>query len=210
MKVMKHLLAMLRRREVLGGFLGLAGTAVATRTPAGAVALPDISLAPTRRPEPGLVEVTLEATPARVSVAGRPAALWTYGGILPGPLIEARAGDTVRVRFTNRLPEATNLHFHGLHGTPRGNGDNIWLSIAPGEAFTYELVLPATEGGLFWYHPHPHHRLAHQLWQGLAGPLVVRTPIDALPELVDADEHVVMLRDLTLEGGAPARHSRRD
>jgi FtsP/CotA-like multicopper oxidase with cupredoxin domain len=201
---------MLRRREVLGGLLGLAGAAIARNARPAQVGLPNISLAPTRRAEPGVVEVALDATPARVSIAGQPAELWTYGGNLPGPLIEARAGDRIQLRFTNRLPESTNLHFHGLHVTPEGNGDNVWLSIAPGEGFTYELALPANEGGLFWYHPHPHHRLARQLWHGLAGPLLIRTPIDALPELADADERVIMLRDLALEDGAPARHGRRD
>jgi FtsP/CotA-like multicopper oxidase with cupredoxin domain len=210
MEAMNHPIPMLRRRDVLGGLLGLAGAAVAPRAPAGAVALPVIPLAPSHRPEPGIVDVTLDARPARIPVDERPAVLWTYDGILPGPLIEARAGDTIRLRFTNRLPESTNLHFHGLHVTPEGNGDNVWLEIAPGEDFAYQVALPANEGGLFWYHPHPHHRLAHQLWQGLAGPLVVRTPIDALPELVAADERVIVLRDLALEDGAPARHGRRD
>jgi FtsP/CotA-like multicopper oxidase with cupredoxin domain len=207
---MRDRLAVFRRREVLGGLLGLVGAAIARTARPAPVDLPNIPLAPIRRPEPGVVEVTLDAVQARVSIAGQPAALWTYGGILPGPLIEARAGDTVRLCFTNRLPERTNLHFHGLHVTPDGRGDNVWLSIEPDEAFTYELALPANEGGLFWYHPHPHHRLAHQLWQGLAGPLLIRTPIDALPELADADERVIVLRDLALESGVPSRHGRRD
>jgi FtsP/CotA-like multicopper oxidase with cupredoxin domain len=175
-----------------------------------AVPLPAPTAARVRRPRRGLVEVDLEAKVATVDVGGWPAQLWAYDGIVPGPLIEARAGETVRLRFTNRLPEATNLHFHGLHVSPEGHGDNVWLSIAPGETFTYELALPANEGGLFWYHPHPHHRLAHQLWQGLAGPLVIRGPIEALPELVDADQRVIMLRDLALADGVPARHVRLD
>jgi FtsP/CotA-like multicopper oxidase with cupredoxin domain len=196
-----------RRRDLLAATL--AAAVLPVRLPA-AVPLLAPAAARVQRPRPGLVEVDLEAKAATVHVGGRPTQLWAYDGILPGPLLEARAGDTVRLRFTNRLPEPTNLHFHGLHVTPDGHGDNIWLSIAPGEAFTYELALPANEGGLFWYHPHPHHRLAHQLWQGLAGPLVIRTPIDELPELVDADERVIMLRDLALSHGVPARHGLRD
>jgi FtsP/CotA-like multicopper oxidase with cupredoxin domain len=207
---MRDRLAIFRRRDVLGGLVGLAGAAIARNTHPSEVDLPKIPLAPIHRPQPGVAGITLEAKPTRVSVGGQPTALWTYGGILPGPLIEARAGETLRLRFTNRLPEVTNLHFHGLHVTPEGHGDNVWLSIEPGETFTYELALPANEGGLFWYHPHPHHRLAHQLWQGLAGPLLIRTPIDALPELADADERVIVLRDLTLENGVPSRHGLRD
>jgi FtsP/CotA-like multicopper oxidase with cupredoxin domain len=207
---MRDRFAVFRRREVLGGLLGLTGAAIARNGRPAEVDLPNIPLAPIHRPNPGVAAVALEATPARVSIAGRPAALWTYGGILPGPLIEAGAGETLRLRFTNGLPEPTNLHFHGLHVTPEGHGDNVWLSIEPGETFTYELPLPANEGGLFWYHPHPHHRLAYQLWQGLAGPLLIRTPIDALPELANADERLIVLRDLSLENGVPSLHGRRD
>jgi FtsP/CotA-like multicopper oxidase with cupredoxin domain len=148
---MEHAFARCGRRKMLAGLLGLAGAAAASRAPAEAIALPDIPSAPTQRREPGIVNATLEAKPARVTVAGRAAALWTYDGVLPGPLIEARAGETIRLRFTNRLPEPTNLHFHGLHVTPEGNGDNIWLNIAPSEDFVYEIALPAAhEGGLFW------------------------------------------------------------
>ena len=199
-----------RRREVLSGLLGLAGAAAAPRAPAEAIALPDIPSAPIQRPEPGLVEVTLEAKPARVAVAGRPAALWTYNGVLPGPLIEARAGDTIRLRFTNR---SSGTYQPPLPRAARHAGGQRRQHLAehrPGDDFAYEVALPANEGGLFWYHPHPHHRLAHQLWQGLAGPLVIRTPIDALPELVDADERVIMLRDLALADGVPEPHDRRD
>jgi FtsP/CotA-like multicopper oxidase with cupredoxin domain len=196
-----------RRRDLLAA--ALAAAVLPVPLPA-AVPLLAPAAARVRRPRPGLVEVELEAKVAAVRIGRRPARLWAYDGVVPGPLIEARAGDTVRLRFTNRLPEPTNLHFHGLHVSPQGHGDNVWLSIAPGETFAYELALPANEGGLFWYHPHPHHRLAHQLWQGLAGPLVIRTSIDAVPELVDADERVIMLRDLALADGVPARHGRRD
>jgi FtsP/CotA-like multicopper oxidase with cupredoxin domain len=196
-----------RRRDLLAAALA---AAVLPMPSPPAVPLLAPAAARVRRPRPGLVEVDLEAKVATAQFGGRPAQLWAYDGIVPGPLIEASAGDTVRLRFTNGLPESTNLHFHGLHVSPVGNSDNIWLSIAPGEALTYELALPANEGGLFWYHPHPHHRLAHQLWQGLAGPLLIRTPIDALPQLVDADERVIMLRDLALEDGVPERHDRRD
>jgi FtsP/CotA-like multicopper oxidase with cupredoxin domain len=195
------------RRDLLAAALAAAVLPVPKRA---AVPLPAPAAARMQRPRPGLVEVDLEAKVATGQIGDRPARLWAYDGIVPGPLIEARVSETVRLRFTNRLPEPTNLHFHGLHVTPEGHGDNVWLSIEPGEAFTYELALPANEGGLFWYHPHPHHRLAHQLWQGLAGPLLIRTRIDTLPELADADERVIVLRDLALADGVPEPHDRRD
>ena len=53
-------------------------------------------------PTDKVVEVRLEAKGADVEIAqGHRVRLWTYNGVLPGPRIEARAGDTVRVRFKN-------------------------------------------------------------------------------------------------------------
>ncbi len=136
-----------------------------------------------------------------------PATLWTYGGSFPGPLIRLREGETVRLRLKNRLPETTNLHFHGLHVPPTGRADNIWLRIPPGETFVYEIEVPRGIAGTYWYHPHAHGAIARQLWAGLAGPLVVDGPLDRMPELAAADERVVLLRDLALdEQGRPTPH----
>jgi hypothetical protein len=61
-------------------------------------------------PDPNLVEVYLEARVAEVELApGRRVSMWTYNGLLPGPRIEARVGNTVRIRFKNSLPEATTI-----------------------------------------------------------------------------------------------------
>jgi len=203
---MKDPLLTLRRREVLGGVLGLAGAAVVARAPAAAIDLPGIPLAPSRRPEPGLVELALDAAPATLTIAGRPAQLWTYGGGFPGRALRVREGETVRLRFANRLPEATNLHFHGLHVPPTGRADNTWLHIPPGEVFGYEFTVPQGAGGTHWYHPHAHGTIARQIWAGLAGPLIVDGALDAMPELAEADERIVVLKDLALADGRPAPH----
>ena len=39
---------------------------------------------------------------------------WGYNGSTPGPTIEAVEGDRVRIYVTNRLPEPTTVHWHGL------------------------------------------------------------------------------------------------
>jgi FtsP/CotA-like multicopper oxidase with cupredoxin domain len=61
------------------------------------------------------VELDLAAKAGWLPLAGRQAYLYGYNNQVPGPLVEARPGDTIRIHFTNRMPEATNLHFHGLH-----------------------------------------------------------------------------------------------
>jgi FtsP/CotA-like multicopper oxidase with cupredoxin domain len=155
--------------------------------------------------------VTLEARESELEVAGERVRLLTYNGCHPGPLIRAAEGELLRVTLANALDEPTNLHFHGLHVSPQGNGDNVFVEVPPGGRHTYELVVPAGHGGTFWYHPHTHHRLARQLWRGLAGPLLIDRPLDRnLPELAAADEQVVVVKDLTVAAGLPAGHTTSD
>ena len=81
----------------------------------------------------GLVDLELEARDNWVPLAGRQAYLSAFNSQVPGPAIEARPGDTVRIRFNNALSEDTNLHFHGLHIPPDGSADNSFLKVpAPG------------------------------------------------------------------------------
>ena len=150
------------------------------------------------------VEVELVAGETLVEVAGEPARLLTYNGQFPGPPLRAREGQSLRVRLINRLAKPTNLHFHGLHVSPADNHDNVFVNVAPGGSFTYEITVPERYGGTFWYHPHRHGRLARQLWQGLAGPLLIdpATP-DALSQL---PEQVVVIKDISLVDGRPAEH----
>ena len=70
----------------------------------------DLPAAPDRDPAADVVEIALEAKVATVDLGLGPVTLWTYNGTLPGPRIEATVGDTVRVVFTNSLPEATTIH----------------------------------------------------------------------------------------------------
>ena len=45
---------------------------------------------------------------------GSKAKCWGYNGTTPGPTLEAVEGDRVRIYVTNRLPEHTSIHWHGL------------------------------------------------------------------------------------------------
>ncbi|HWB84415.1 MAG TPA: multicopper oxidase family protein [Bryobacteraceae bacterium] len=157
----------------------------------------------------GLVQIDLEAEAGLVPFAGRQAYLYGYNNQVPGPLIQARPGDTLRVRFTNSLPEATNLHFHGLHVSPSGAADNSFVMVPPGEQFQYELSIPANHpAGTFWMHPHMHGSVARQVWRGMAAPVVIRGDLDAIPEVQAAREVILVLQDITLNaGGQPIEPS---
>lgn len=140
------------------------------------------------------VSFELAAIESQVDVAGRPATLWTYNGAFPGPTLRLREGDSVRLRLNNRLPEVTNLHFHGLHIPPTGNADNVFRRIAPGDAGVYEFTIPPGSAGTYWYHPHHHGTVASQLFRGLAGAIVVEGPLDEV--FTDLPEQLLVLKDI--------------
>ena len=80
----------------------------------------------------------------------------------------------LRVTLVNHLDQTTNLHTHGLHVSPEGNGDNVFRMVEPGAARDYEYAIPADHPtGTFWYHPHHHGTVADQMFGGLFGALVV-------------------------------------
>lgn len=85
---------------------------------------------------------------------GTRAKCWGYNGSTPGPTIEAVEGDQVRIYVTNRLPEPTTIHWHGLL-LPSGMDGVGGLSqppIQPGETWVYEF--PLVQNGTCMYHPH--------------------------------------------------------
>ncbi|NJM96503.1 MAG: multicopper oxidase family protein [Phormidesmis sp. RL_2_1] len=147
----------------------------------------------------GLLEVDLEASYRTIDLDGKRARLMAYNGQVPGPRLEAKPGDTVRIRLTNNLPDPTNLHYHGLNISHSGNADNVFLSVAPGESFTYEFTIPKDHpAGTFWYHPHRHGFVADQLFAGLSGFFIIRGPLDEIPEVKAAQEEFIALKDFQL------------
>src|SRR4029453_2961901 len=101
---------------------------------------------------------------------------WGYNGRMPGPLIEAVEGDRVRIYVTNRLPEPTSVHWHGIF-VPNGMDGVAGLSqhaIPVGQTFKYEFTL--RQSGTFMYHAHFDEMV--QMGMGVMGMLVIhpRTP----------------------------------
>lgn len=145
----------------------------------------------------GLLETQLTARRGAVNVAGQSIELMSYNDQIPGPRLEVRPGDTVRLTLDNQLSEATNLHFHGLHVSPTGNADNIFLEIPARERFTYEFTIPTSHpGGTFYYHPHRHGLVGRQVFAGMGGILVVRGALDEIPEVQAAQEAFLFLKDI--------------
>ncbi len=123
----------------------------------------------------GVREVELTAAPAELPMFdGRPLAVWAYNGQVPGPILRATVGERVRVRFTNRLPMETTVHWHGVRVPNAMDGvpGVTQPPVRPGETFVYEFV--PKDAGTFWFHPHL--RSSEQVERGLFGVLVVDEP----------------------------------
>jgi FtsP/CotA-like multicopper oxidase with cupredoxin domain len=120
------------------------------------------------------VEVALEARETDWEYAdGQTIRGYGFNGEVPGPTIEAEVGDTLLVRLTNRLPEPTTIHWHGLRIAAEMDGTElVQRPVEPGESFEYRFVVP--DAATFWYHSHVNE--TEQLERGLYGALIVRSP----------------------------------
>jgi len=178
---------------VAGLAAGLAWQCRADNQPDGAQHVAGHPVLENRSSQSGVVEVHLNAAPARQSLKpGTETDVFAYNGRVPGPLLEVTEGDRVIVHFRNELPEQTTVHWHGMHLPFIADG-SPFHPVAPGETFTYRFEVPEGSAGTYWYHPHPHHRTAYQVGMGLFGALIVRDPDDPLPR--DLSERVLILSD---------------
>jgi len=138
----------------------------------------------------GWKEFHLVAEPVRRQIApGMTAHLWGYNGQSPGPTIECVEGDRVRIFVTNKLPEHTTIHWHGilLPNGMDGVGGLTQPHIPVGKTFVYEFQMP--KSGTFMYHPHADEMV--QMAMGMMGSLIVH-PRDTKFMPVDRDFAFVM------------------
>ncbi len=117
-------------------------------------------------------EFAIRAAPTKIALLdGRPLEVWAYNGQVPGPTLRVRLGDTVRVTFTNDLPQPTTIHWHGVRVPNAMDGvpGVTQPPIQPGETFVYEFT--PKDAGTFWFHPHL--RSSEQIERGLFATLIV-------------------------------------
>ncbi len=144
----------------------------------------------------GLLEVTLVAAATLVPWGTGSRYALTYNGTTPGPTLRARPGDLIRLTLRNQLDRPTNLHTHGLHVSPSGTSDNVFVMVEPGSEVVYEYHLPTDHpSGTFWYHPHHHGEVATQVAGGMAGAIVIEDEIDHGAEMAATTERVLVLAD---------------
>jgi len=97
--------------------------------------------------------------------------------VIPGPVLELKRGQPVRIQVKNNLEEQSGVHWHGLEiesfpdgvADFSGIGDKIMPPIPPGGTFAAEFTPPRT--GTFPYHSHLHEM--RQISSGMYGAIIV-------------------------------------
>ncbi|MBB6308247.1 multicopper oxidase family protein [Xanthobacter tagetidis] len=182
---------MTRRGFLLGG--AAAGTLALSPSAAGPLP-PAVDTLPADAP---VRRLTLSAAEMEVPLLGpgRPATrrFCAYNGT---PLMRLRAprGTRLKVDFTNRLPSATTVHWHGIRVPYLSDGvaPITQEPIPPGAAFAYDVPLP--DPGFYFFHPHCDE--TGQVGRGLVALLMVDDPAEAK---VPFDlEHVIVVKDWRL------------
>jgi FtsP/CotA-like multicopper oxidase with cupredoxin domain/peroxiredoxin len=129
----------------------------------------------------------------------------TYNGRMGTTVMRAFPGDLLNVNLKNNIPKNeppdkpegtntpggfnhTNLHTHGLHVSPEGRSDNVYLDVGPGQTQAFCFDIPEKHvAGTFWFHAHRHGSAALQISSGMVGALIIdpspNTGLDSLPEI---------------------------
>lgn len=163
---------------------------------------------------PRVVKVTLDVQMSTTTVDGLPFIARSFrSNSMTGPNIRVKPGDNLQIKLNNLLPpnpdnvphdiniphqfNSTNLHTHGLHVSPMGNSDNIFIDIAPGESFEYSYQIPSNHpAGTFFYHPHKHGSSSVQNFSGMSGLLIVEGGVDGVKEVAAAADVPFLINEL--------------
>jgi FtsP/CotA-like multicopper oxidase with cupredoxin domain len=122
---------------------------------------------------------------------------YAFNGQVPGPTLRFRQGDRVRINVTNRLPNTTTVHWHGLvlPNVMDGAARITQAPIENGQVYRYEFT--AIQAGSFFYHSHDH--VDRQQALGLYGALIIDP--SAAEEVVADHEYTILLQEWLIREG---------
>ena len=206
----------MRSRSTVAGFavivlialLGVSGGALAspgwTTRAAPAPSGEPLRDPPTYTSSHGVLRTKITVERRQVTLAGRTLYALTYNGFYMPPTLRIRPGDRMEIAMVNHVRPYTNLHIHGLHVSPVGHSDNVFVHIRPGQTFQYRYQFPRDLApGTYWYHSHGHPYAAPQVFGGMSGIIVLEGLRQYLPKgLRHVREHVVALKDFQTSGDA--------
>lgn len=140
-------------------------------------------------------DLTLQTGSARI-FGEQETATWGINGPILAPTLRARRGDQVTVAIRSELPEASTIHWHGMHLPARMDGGPHQM-IEPGA--TWEPSWEIEQGAsTLWYHPHPHGVTAQHVYRGIAGIFLIDDDEEGalpLPRTWGVDDVPIIIQD---------------
>jgi hypothetical protein len=123
---------------------------------------------------------------------------YAFNGQVPGPTLRFRKGDRVRINVTNRLPDTTTVHWHGLilPNVMDGVANVTQNPIARGREYRYEFT--AVQEGSYFYHSHDH--VDRQQALGLYGAMII-DPLQPANEIAADHEYTIQLQEWLIREG---------
>ncbi len=225
------------------GSMHLAGTQDAQQMPSapkpnppriGPRMLPTLALAPFVDPLPlpetvrptlqngrRSLTVTMQEIHAKVHRDVPPTRMWSYGPTPLGPLIEARSGEPIQIRWVNNLPlkhflpidhslhgcghdvpdVRTTTHLHGAKTASKDDGyPEDWFTPGQSRVCTYPLQQDATA---LWYHDHAMGLTRLNTYAGLFGMFLIRDHVEDALHLPSGRYEVPLIfydRNFALDG----------
>ena len=110
-----------------------------------------------------------------------------YNGNYLGPTIRVRRDDQVSIDVENRLSKPTTIHWHGAD-VPAESDGGPHQGIRPRRSWTASFQV-RQQAATLWYHPHFIETTGQQVYEGLAGLLIIDD--DDSDSLVIPDEYGV-------------------
>ena len=162
---------------------------------------------PVLRSRNGRLVVTLDAKTSVVKLGGRNVGTWAFNAMAPAPTLVVNRGDYLQITNVNGLPDQpTNLHTHGLHVSPKGQGDNVFVNSPSGNTFTNKYKIPMDHiPGVYWYHPHRHMYVNIQVSAGMAGAIIVKADTPEELELDTYRTRLMVFQDFRVQNGQVAQ-----
>jgi len=174
------------------------------------------------RSDSGELSATLRIATHRIETEAVAFDAKLMNGQFPAPTLRVRANETMQVLIVNELsganedfgmnlfrqPLTFSYHTHGLHVSPEGISDNIYLEVKPGAQQQHSIWIPEHHApGLHWYHAHHHGSSMLHMLNGLTGAIIIEDDesvpmwLQQMPELVILMNHLDLgkLADLHAE-----------
>ncbi|MFI9408078.1 multicopper oxidase family protein [Nocardia sp. NPDC052316] len=129
--------------------------------------------------------------------AGQASETWGFNGSYLGPTLRAHRGEQVAVTVRNQLPEASTVHWHGMH-LPAAMDGGPHQMVQAGAAWTPRWTVDQPAATL-WYHPHPHGATEKHVRRGLAGMFLIDDELSEslpLPSNYGIDDLPVIVQDV--------------